>query len=159
QPGSPVAMNAALVTDGVVVALDAGVVLDKPLHLITLASGRQDEQMHHVRHRLVLQDNSQLDVIEHYIGLGEASYFTNAVTEVVTHANAQLVRCRVQEESSHGFHISALFAEQKRDSRIINHGFDLGGRITRIDTNSRLTEPNSEVSYYGVYITNGRQHV
>src|SRR5699024_8002233 len=66
---------------------------------------------------------------------------------------------RLQEESAHGFHISALFAQQQRDSHITNHGFDLGGKLTRIDTNSRLTEPNTEVEYYGVYIANGRQHV
>src|SRR5699024_6393430 len=52
-----------------------------------------------------------------------------------------------------------MFAQQKRDSRIINHGIDLGGKLARIDTNSRLTEPNTEVNYYGVYITNGSQHV
>lgn len=159
QPGSPTAMNAAFVTDGVYVELDSGTVLDKPLHLITLASGTHDDHMHQVRHRYVLNDNSQIEIIEHYVGLGEATYFTNAVTEAVTQANAQLTRCRLQEESTQGFHISSFFAHQNRDSRIYNHSFDLGGKLTRIDTNSRLAEPNSEIGLYGVYAMNGRQHV
>lgn len=159
QPGSPAAMNAAFATDGVYVELERGTVLDKPLHLITLASGNHDENMHQVRHRFVLHDNSQISIIEHYIGLGDAVYFTNAVTEAVTHANAQLTRYRLQEESENGYHISAFFAHQERDSRVLNHSFDLGGKLARIDTNSRLTEPNSEVHFYGVYILNDHQHV
>lgn len=159
QPGSPAAMNAAFATDGVSVELERGTVVDKPLHVITLASGAQDDAMHQVRHRYVLHDNSEITVIEHYVGLGEATYFTNAVTEAITHANSQLTRCRLQEESTSGFHISALFAQQERDSRVFNHSFDLGARLARIDTNARLTEPNSRVEFYGVYAPSGKQHV
>lgn len=159
EPGSPAAMNAAFATDGVHVELERNTVLDKPLHVITLATGAQDEAMHQVRHRYELHDNSQLTVIEHYIGLGDGSYFTNAVTEAITHANSQLTRCRLQEESTSGFHISALFAQQERDSRLFNHSFDLGAKLARIDTNSRLIGPNSQAEFYGVYAPSGKQHV
>lgn len=159
QPGSLTAMNAAFVTDGVHVELEAGAVLDKPLHVVTLASGADEQRMAQVRHRYVLGDNSQAEIIEHYVGLGEAACFTNAVTEAVTRANAQLTRCRLQEESVSGYHVSSFFAQQARDSRIYNHSFDLGGGLARIDTNTRLTEPNAEIGLYGVYAPNGRQHM
>src|SRR5699024_7533571 len=119
--------------------------------IITLASGTREQSMHQVRHRYVLHENSQAEIIEHYVGLGEAAYFTNAVTEAVTRANAQLTRCRLQEESASGYHVSAFFAQQSRDSRVYNHSFDLGGRLARIDTNTRLTEENAEIGLYGVY--------
>jgi Fe-S cluster assembly protein SufD len=73
--------------------------------------------------------------------------------------NAQLTRCRVQQESTRGYHVASFFAHQTRDSRVINHGFDLGGRLARTDTNTRLIEENAEIHLYGVYAPTGRQHM
>src|SRR5699024_7924155 len=120
----------------------------------------KDERMAQVRHRFELHENSEATIIEHYVGLGELAYFTNAVTEAVTHANAQLTRCRLQEESPRrGYHVSVLFAHQERDSRIYNHSFDLGGRLARIDTHTWLGGENTEIGLYGVFIGNDRQHI
>lgn len=159
QPGSLSAMNAAFATDGAYVELAANTVLDKPLHLVTLASGSREDQMAQVRHRFVLNQSSQATVVEHYVGLGDKAYFTNVVTEAELGHNAQLTRCRVQQESSRGYHVASFFAHQTRDSRVINHGFDLGGRLARTDTNTLLVDPNAEVHLYGVYAPTGRQHI
>jgi len=91
--------------------------------------------------------------------LGDNIYFANAVTEAVTEDNAQLTRCRLQQESAHGYHVSAFFGQQTRDSRIHNHSFDLGGRLARIDTNTRLVGENAEIGLYGVYAGSKRQHI
>src|SRR5699024_10534057 len=73
QPGSPSDMNAAFVTDGVLITVDAGVVVDKPLHVVTLATGSEELRMAQVRHRFILQPNSEAQIIEHYVGAGERS--------------------------------------------------------------------------------------
>lgn len=159
EPGSLSAMNAALFTDGAYVETAAGTVLDKPLHVLSVASGAHDERMTQVRHRYVLGENTQASIIEHCVGLGDTAYFNNTVTEAVMGRNAQLTRLRVQQESAKGYHVSSFFAQQRRDSRVFNHGFDLGGRLARIDTNARLVDQNSEIHMYGVYVPTGRQHV
>ena len=112
-----------------------------------------------VQGRYVMDPSSQATVIEHYVGLGDKPYFTNVVTEAVMGQNAQLTRCRVQQESDRGYHTASFFAHQTRDSRVFNHGFDLGGRLARTDTNARLVDPNAEVHFYGVYVPTGRQHM
>ncbi|ROO30310.1 FeS assembly protein SufD [Salinisphaera orenii MK-B5] len=159
EPGSLTAMNAAFATDGAYVALGRGVSLDRPLHVITVASGAHDDRMSQIRHRFVMDESSRATVIEHYVGLGDKPYFTNAVTEAVMGANAELTRCRVQQESERGYHIASFFASQTRDSRVYNHGFDLGGRLARTDTNTRLVAENAEIHLYGVYAPTGRQHI
>lgn len=159
EPGSLSALNAAFCTDGARVVLAPNTVLDKPLHVISVSSGRHDDRMSQVRHRYVFGDNSQATIIEHVVGLGDKPYFANHVTEAVMGNNAQLKRLRLQQESDFGYHISSFFAQQTRDSRVFNHSFDLGGRLARIDTNSRMAGPNSEVHLYGVYAPNGRQHM
>ncbi|GAB3683517.1 Fe-S cluster assembly protein SufD [Salinisphaera aquimarina] len=159
QPGSLSAMNAAFATDGAYVEIAANTVVAKPLHVITLASGGHEDRMAQVRHRFVMNQSSEATVIEHYVGLGDKPYFTNVVTEAVMRQNAQLTRCRVQQESTRGYHVASFFAHQTRDSRVINHGFDLGGRLARTDTNTRLIEENAEIHLYGVYAPTGRQHM
>ncbi|MBO9469199.1 Fe-S cluster assembly protein SufD [Endozoicomonas sp. G2_2] len=159
QPGSLSDMNAAFATDGAYVHLAANAAADKPIHVITVSSGGHEERMAQVRHRYVIDASSQATVIEHYVGLGDKPYFTNIVTEAVMGQNAQLTRCRVQQESSRGYHVASFFAHQTRDSRVLNHGFDLGGRLARTDTHARLVDPNAEVHFYGVYVPTGRQHM
>jgi len=159
EPGPLSALNAAFATDGAYVEVADGVCLDKPLHVLTVASGSHESRMNQVRHRFAMGSSSQATVIEHYVGLGEQPYFTNAVTEAIMGANAQLTRCRVQQESDRGYHVASFFAQQTRDSRIFNHAFDLGGRLARIDTNTRLVDPNAEIHLYGVYAPTGRQHM
>ncbi|RJS95314.1 Fe-S cluster assembly protein SufD [Salinisphaera sp. Q1T1-3] len=159
EPGSLSAMNAALFTDGAYIETAAGAVLDKPLHVISVASGAVDERMTQVRHRYVMGENSQATIVEHAIGLGDKAYFANAVTEAVMGRNAQLTRVRLQQESGRGYHVSSFFAEQRRDSRVYNHGVDLGGRLARINTNTRLVDQNAEVHFNGVYLPTGRQHI
>lgn len=159
QPGSLSDMNAAFATDGAYIHLAANAVADKPIHVITVASGCHDDRMAQVRHRYVMDSSSQATVIEHYVGLGDKPYFTNVVTEAVMGQNAQLTRCRVQQESERGYHVGSFFAHQTRDSRVFNHGFDLGGRLARTDTNTNLTETNAEIHLYGVYAPTGKQHI
>ncbi|MGN8198036.1 Fe-S cluster assembly protein SufD [Salinisphaera sp. RV14] len=159
EPGSLTAMNAAFFTDGAYVETAANAVLEKPLHVISVTSGVRDERMTQVRHRYVFGENSQAVIIEHSVGLGSKAYFANQVTEAVMGRNAQLTRVRIQQESERGYHVSSFFAQQRRDSRVFNHGFDLGGRLARIDTNARLVDHNAEVHFNGVYTATGRQHV
>lgn len=159
EPGSIAAMNAAFFTDGAYVETASGAVLDKPLHVICVSSGAHDDRMTQVRHRYVFGDNSQATIVEHAIGLGDKAYFANVVTEALMGRNAQMTRVRLQQESERGYHVSAFFGQQRRDSRIYNHAFDLGGRLARIDTNSRLVDQNAEVHFNGVFVPTGRQHM
>lgn len=159
QPGSLSDMNAAFATDGAHVRIGANTVVDKQIHVICVTSAAHDDRMTQLRHRYVMDNGSQATVIEHYIGLGDNAYFTNVVTEAIVGQNAQLTRCRIQQESARGYHVGSFFAHQTRDSRVFNHGFDLGGRLTRIDTNANLTEENAEIHLYGIYAPTGKQHI
>lgn len=152
-------MNAAFVSDGLVLTLDPDAVCAAPIHLLSVSSGAREGVMSQLRHLLRLGANSQATVIEHQIGLGEAAYFCNAVTEAETADGARLTRYRVQQESAHGYHVSSFNARQGRDSRVVNYGVDLGGRLVRVDTNSDLAAEGAEVHFYGVYAPTGRQHI
>lgn len=152
-------MNLAFMSDGLYLNLAANAALDKPLHLLLVSSGRREYAMSQIRNVLRLGDNSECMLIEHYVGLGEAPYFTNTVTEVDAGPGAKLTRVRIQQESEHGRHIASFDARQQRDSRIVDYGIDLGGKLARTDTNARLDAEGAEIHLYGVYAPTGEQHI
>ncbi len=152
-------MNAAFMSDGLCLELEANAVLEKPIYALFIASGQHEDSMQQIRNFLRLGENSQVTVIEHHISLGDAPYFTNAVTEVETQPGARLTRIRLQQESESAYHVSSFHARQLRDSHVINHGIDLGARLARIDTNSWLDAPGATMEMYGVYAANGKQHI
>jgi Fe-S cluster assembly protein SufD len=152
-------LNTALMSDGLYLELADNAVLDKPLHLLVVSSGRRGRTMSHIRNVLRLGHNSRCALIEHYVGLGETPYFTNAVTEVDAGPGAQLTRVRIQQESEHGYHVASFNVRQRRDSRILNYGIDLGGKLARTDSNSRLDDEGAEIHLYGVYAPTGEQHI
>lgn len=152
-------LNTAFLTDGLHLRLADNAVLEAPVHLMVVSSGETENRMSHLRHVLRLGANSQATLIEHSIGLGEAPYFCNAVTESHAGPGANLTRTRVQQESERGYHVSSFHAHQARDSVILNHGVDLGGRLVRADTNSWLGAEGASISLFGVYLPTGRQHI
>ncbi|MES1944386.1 FeS assembly protein SufD [Salinisphaera sp. PC39] len=152
-------MNTAFMSDGLYLETAPDAVLDKPLHLLVVASGRHERSMAQVRNVLRLGENSECALIEHYVGLGDKTYFTNAVTEVEAGPGAKLNRVRIQQEGDGGYHVASFNAHQQRDSWIVDHAVDLGGKLARTDTNSRLDAEGAGIELYGVYAPTGEQHV
>lgn len=152
-------MNAAFMSDGLCLNVAANAVIEHPIYAVFVASGTHEDAMQQLRNFLQLGENSQVTLIEHHMSLGDAKYFTNAVTEVETQPGAKLTRIRLQQESEKAYHVSSLHAAQARDSHIVNYGVDLGARIARIDTNSHLGASGATIEMYGVYAASGKQHV
>ena len=74
------ALNTALLGDGVLIEIDAGVQLREPLHLVMLATGQ--ELLRGPRVLVRAERNSELRVIEEYLSLDATSGLTNSVCEV-----------------------------------------------------------------------------
>ncbi len=152
------ALNAADMRDGAYVAVARGKVMDKPLHMLFVATGDNDV-FSQPRTLIVAEESAEASVIEHYVSLKDGAYFTNAVTEVACGANASVKHYKIQQESKKAFHIATLEATQQRDSRFICHSISLGALIARNDINSQLHGEGADATMSGVYIVNGRQHM
>lgn len=150
-------LNAAFLRDGLLLELDAGVILDKPLHLVFLAHSGAEPGMAHPRIILRLGRNAQATVIEHYAGSGNSG-FTNVVTQINLADNAELHHYRLQEEAPAQFHLASLSAQQARDSRLSAHNFMLGGKLARLQTHVTLQAPGAECLLNGLTLASEQQH-
>jgi Fe-S cluster assembly protein SufD len=98
-------------------------------------------------------------IIESYVGLNNALYFTNVVTEIVAGDNAVVAHYKLQRESEEAFHISTVQVSLSHNSNFSSHSIDLGGALVRNDVNAVLDGQGIECVLDGLYMVAGRQHV
>jgi len=170
-----VALNTAFLQDGAFVSIPKGKVVERPIHLLFVSTrpastglsagfdSAQDRRgkaiVSHPRNLILAGDDSQTMIVESYIGLNNALYFTNVVTEIVAGENAVVAHYKLQRESEEAFHISTFQASLNHSSNFSSHSIDLGGALVRNDVNAVLDGKGIECTLDGLYMVAGRQHV
>ncbi|MFQ5805072.1 MAG: Fe-S cluster assembly protein SufD [Phycisphaerae bacterium] len=153
------ALNTAFLHDGVFVHVARGKVVRPLIHVIYVTTAPAQPTVTHPRNLIVADANSQLTVVESYVGLGVGRYFTNAVTEIVVGEEARVDHYKVQRESRDAFHIHGLNVCQHRRSNFSAHSVSLGGLLTRNNVHVRLDGEGGEATLNGLSMLSGRQHV
>jgi len=149
------ALNAALAADGAFVYIPDGVVLEKPLHLLFIATDGGAPAMTSARSLIVAGDRTEARIVETFVGARGATYFTNAVTELVAGENAVVDHYKVQEESFEAFHVAAMHVHAARSANVSSHSFSLGGKLVRNDVNALLDGDGAECTLNGLYLADG----
>ncbi len=153
-------LNTAFIEDGAVVRVAAGVRIPDPIHLVFISTGNGGPAfVTHPRNLILVGAGSECSVVEHYVGVGEKSYFSNPVTEVAVGENANLDHYRLQEESRAAHHVSTLEVRQESNSVVRTMSADLGGTLTRNDLNVVLGGEGAYAELDGIFITSGEQLV
>lgn len=147
-------LNAALFTDGAVLRLAKGTVLDKPVHLLFASTGGGAA---YVRVLIVAGPGARAQIVEEHTGQGE--YLTNVVTEVLVDEGASVEYAKIQRESPAAYHVAALQVRQEKNSVFSAHTIALGSLLSRTDVDVRLEDEGADCTLNGLYLTEGRQHV
>jgi Fe-S cluster assembly protein SufD len=153
------ALNTAFMSDGAVVHVAADTVVDDPIHLIFLSTGINDSLVTHPRNLIVAERNSRATIIESYVPLGDAAYFTNAVSEVVLRDGAMLTHLKLQRESEQAFHVGNMQVRQERDSHLMSFSFATGAALSRTNIHTSLDGEGCGATLDGLYMVSGKQHV
>jgi Fe-S cluster assembly protein SufD len=151
-------LNTALWTDGAWIHLARGRTLEHPVHLVFVAQAGSDPVVAHPRTLVVAEEASQLCVVEHYLSLGSGTTLTNAVTEIVAGAGANVHRVKLADEGDQAFHVATLAVDQQRDSRLRDHNLSFGARLARNDIHVLLGGEGAEADLQGLYFGLGSQH-
>ena len=153
------ALNTAFIQHGTYINVPKNTAIDKPINILYLSKNSDQPFASHPRNLIVMGEQSEATLIESYIGLDDANYFTNAVTEVSLSASAILKHYKIQQESLNAYHIGNLNVMQGKDSRFESNSISLGGSLVRNDIHGQLAAEGASIVMNGLYMTTDKQHV
>ncbi|MDQ6885755.1 MAG: Fe-S cluster assembly protein SufD [Gemmatimonadota bacterium] len=153
------ALNTAFFRDGAIVCLPANMELSEPIHLLFIADASAAKGVSHPRNLIVAGRNSRATVVESYVSLTEATYFTNAVTEVAVEEGATLRHYRIQRESGRAFHVGTTQVHQARDSHYLSFSFATGAALSRTNIYTMLDGEGAGATLDGLYMGADEQHI
>ena len=152
-----VALNAAFFQDGGFVYVPAGKRLEAPVHLLFISTTKEAGATSHPRNLIIAEKGSQVTVLESYVSLAEASYFTNAVTEMILEEGAAVEHVKFQDESRNAYHVAAIHAHLGKSSNFVSHSIATGARLSRNNIRTTLAGERIECVLNGLYLTRGDQ--
>ena len=146
------ALNTAFVQDGAFLHVPEGVVVETPIHILFMSGADAATVMSHPRTLLVAGANSQVRLVESYVGVPGRTYFANVVSEMFVGENAVVDHYRVQQESIEAYHIASLHAHTARSATFSSHSFSLGGKLVRNDAFAILDGEGGDCTLNGLYL-------
>lgn len=152
-------MNTALMAEGTVLVIEAGTALEAPLHLVFLATEAAANAGLHLRNLIILGKGCRANVIESYVGKTKASYWTNAVTEIVLAEGAHLRHYKVQEEGEAAYHTALTLARLADRTVYENFALSLGAELARNEIQVLLDGSGIDCRLNGVHLARRRQHL
>lgn len=153
QDNAFTSLNTAYFQDGAFIHVSAGKIVESPIHLLFISSGRETGATSSPRNLIIAEKAAQVTVLESYVSLGDAAYFTNAVTEIVGGEGAVIEHCKFQDESASAFHIAAIHAQLARDCNLAAHSIATGARLSRNNIRTSLAGEGVNVVLNGLYST------
>jgi Fe-S cluster assembly protein SufD len=151
------ALSTAFVEDGAFVHVPADTSPPVPIELLFLATVPGVAAQPRIL--IVAGRHARVSVVERYVGLTDAAYFTNAVTEVVAGPGAAVDHYVIQEQGEGAFHVATVHAGLERDSAFSTCSATFGGRLSRTTLTVRFGGEGGRGMLGGLYVAGGRQHV
>ncbi len=150
-------LNSSYLSEGAFVSVPAGVVVEKPIHLLFLNDAGHGAFASHPRIFVQVGENAQVKLIETHLAVRDDPYFANAVVEISVSENAILEHTKVQLEGSNAIHIANTYVHQRSNSTYTSNLATFGGSVTRSEINAFVDGEHTETWLNGAYLGKGEQ--
>jgi Fe-S cluster assembly protein SufD len=153
-----VALNSAMMTDGLVIDVADGAVLTQPLHIVHIASGAAPAAMF-TRSLLKVGKAASATLVESFIAAdGATIYQAHDAMIVAIGDGARLDHVRLIEDSREAFNIASSLVTLGSKAHFNTFGMTSGCSASRYQAVIAVAGEGSRVETNGVNLLNGRQH-
>ncbi len=153
-----VALNSAMMTDGVVIEVADGAALTQPLHIVHIAGGAEPAGMF-TRSLLRIGRAASATVVESFIAAdGAKAYQVHDFLVVSIGDGARLDHVRLIEDGREAFNISSAVVTLGANAHFNTFGMTSGSNVSRYQPVIAFAGEGSRVEANGVNLLNGRQH-
>ena len=147
-------LNTALMADGSVIVLEAGVRPELPLEILYLNSA-EDGAAAHIRNLVVLEAGASLDLIETCRGDGD--FWSNIVSTMVVGEGANLNHHQIQVNGSEALLSAAANVRIAEGGRYSNFVLTAGGLVTRNEIHLLLQGRDAQATLDGLCLARAGQ--
>lgn len=158
-----VALNQANLDGGVFIHIRTASVIEKPIHIVCIATPDEVPSANYPRILVVIEDAAQATIVQSFASTTytgtKRTYLTNAVTEFVIGNDAIVDHYKLNQESLDAYHVAAMDVIIGRGTQFIDHNASIGSSITRNDITVKLNGENSYSVLNGLTIIGGTQFV
>jgi Fe-S cluster assembly protein SufD len=151
-----VALNTAFMGDGAVIRLAEGATVERPLHLVFVAS--QKPAATFVRSLVVAAPGARAMLIESHEGPSGSDYQVNSALELFVGERAHVDHVKVIGEGADALHVSTLAAAIGAHARFNAFTFTIGGAVVRNQLFLNFDGEETVASIRGATLIKGRQH-
>ncbi|HCA38988.1 MAG TPA: Fe-S cluster assembly protein SufD [Phycisphaerales bacterium] len=151
------AMSTALIEDGVIIDVPAGVVLPGSIHVMHITEGGCDPIATTLRILIRVGCGARLGVIETWAGHGTA--LTTPMTEAHLDEDARLDHARLIEESDETTHLGTIASRQAAGSTFESAILSVGGRIARTRVHASLDGEGAHAAIRGLGMGTDSRHI
>lgn len=148
-----VALNAALMGDGVVIRIAPGAEIKRPIHLV-FATGADRPSAAFIRSLVVVEKGAKVTLIENHEG-GEAQ--VNAALELIVGDEAQVDYFKLTQ--TRGLHVASLLASIGAKAQFRSFAFTRDSAVVRNQNFIRFAGENTHGGIRGVSLLRGKEHV
>lgn len=154
-----VALNTAMMVDGVYIHLKKSKVARYPVYVLHLGyADFEDDVAVQPRKLVVVEDNAQLKVIENWFQWTDDRAFANHVSEISVGNDARVELYTEQSDPELEL-VNFTQVRQGRNSHFQAHTISTAGKLVRNDLRSVHLGEHCETHMYGLYLLDGISHV
>jgi len=154
------ALNAAQMSDGVVVLVEAGLALDRPLHVISVTEAPDQARHLHPRHVVVLGEGADVTLVESRVTApGAAPTLANTVMEIALADRARLRHLTLVGGGAEAVDLTLTEVSLAAQATYDSFTLTLGGHLVRNEGRVRLRGAGAHASLRGAYGVRQAQHV
>ena len=152
-------LNTAFSNEGAFIHIPKNKFVEKPVQIIHFSTGNESSLMFQPRNMIIVDENSQVQIIERHQSLSENRVFTNSVTEIYAEKKSIIDYYKIQNDNLQSSLIDNTYVNQERNSAFSMHTFSLGNELIRNNLNISQNDQFIETTIKGVTIIGDQQHV
>ena len=142
--------------DGAVIRIGAGSTIERPLHLIFVASEKPAASF--VRSLVVVEPGARAMLIESHEGPAGSDYQVNAALEMFVGDGAHVDHVKIIGEGADALHVSTLAAAIGAKARFNTFTFTIGGAVVRNQLFLNFDGEDTVAGIRGATLIKGHQH-
>lgn len=151
------AINTAFAREGAFIRIRKGQTVDKPVQVIFFTSEHQHEVMMQPRNLIVVEENSEVTVVERHQSLSSKPVLTNSATEIFAEQNSRLNYYKIQNDNLESSLIDSTSVKQYKGSNVNLGTFSFGNKFIRNNLNFFLEEEHTESHMDGITLNSDGQ--